>query len=195
MNLGPLIVKGLQSTYNSFRSFEVGWTQPFPAGRTSGPLQCDVVGVSNWSYTSVGHGEASELGKKSLTANISVNMNPGTHRNSFLESLNHVVFNDVVVKLLSCFFHLQIGHIILSCFTSCENADLKISIFTYLMIQRFFNIDYYWLLSAMVERIKIVVNSQSLLNIVFCHVLEYKFFIIFSFYSLNKTKHILLEAQ
>ena len=154
-----------------------------------------IVGVSTWSYTSVGHGEASELGKKSLTANISVNMNPRAHLNSFLESLNHVVFNDVVVKLLSCFFHLQIGHFILSFFTSCENADLKISIFTFLMIQRFFNIDYYWLLSAMVERIKIVVNSQSLLNIVFCHVLEYKFFIIFSFYSLNKTKHILLEAQ
>ena len=154
-----------------------------------------LVGVSTWSYTSVGHGEASELGKKSLTANISVNMNPRAHLNSFLESLNHVVFIDVVVKLLSCFFHLQIGHFILSIFTSCKNADLKISIFTYLMIQRFFNIDYYWLLSAMVERIKIVVNSQSLLNIVFCHVLEYKFFIIFSFYSLNKTKHILLEAQ
>ena len=154
-----------------------------------------LVGVSTWSYTSVGHGEASELGKKSLTANISVNMNPRAHLNSFLESLNHVVFNDVVVKLLSCFFHLQIGHFILSIFTSCENADLKISIFTYLMIQRFFNIDYYWLISAMVEMIKIVVNSQSLLNIVFCHVLEYKFFIIFSFYSLNKTKHILLEAQ
>ena len=154
-----------------------------------------LVGVSTWSYTSVGHGEASELGKKSLTANISVNMNPRAHLNSFLESLNHVVFNDVVVKLLSCFFHLQIGHFILSIFTSCENADLKISIFTYLMIQRFFNIDYYWLISAMVERIKNVVNSQSLLNIVFCPVLEYKFFIIFSFYSLNKTKHILLEAQ
>ena len=51
--------------------------------------------------TSVGHGEASELGKKSLTANISVIMNPRAHPNSFLESLNHVVFNDVVVKLLS----------------------------------------------------------------------------------------------
>ena len=135
-----------------------------------------LVGVSTWSYTSVGHGEASELGKKSLTANISVNMNPRAHLNSFLESLNHVVFNDVVVKLLSWFFHLQIGHFILSFFTSCENADLKISIFTFLMIQRFFNIDYYWLISAMVERIKIVVNSQSLLNIVFCHVLEYKFY-------------------